>query len=35
LAKIKHITSPSLEDYVQTDNETRRVAMEFIDLGKA
>lgn len=30
LAKIKHITNPSLEDYVKTDQETRRMAMGFI-----
>jgi 1-deoxy-D-xylulose-5-phosphate reductoisomerase len=30
LAKIKHIVKPSLEDYVETDKETRRIAQEFI-----
>jgi 1-deoxy-D-xylulose-5-phosphate reductoisomerase len=30
LAKIKLIANPSLEDFVETDRETRRIAMEFI-----
>ncbi|MFM9837782.1 MAG: 1-deoxy-D-xylulose-5-phosphate reductoisomerase [Cyclobacteriaceae bacterium] len=30
LAKIKHIINPNLDDYVETDKETRRMAMEFI-----
>jgi 1-deoxy-D-xylulose-5-phosphate reductoisomerase len=30
LAKVKHILHPSLEDYIETDKETRRVAIDFI-----
>jgi 1-deoxy-D-xylulose-5-phosphate reductoisomerase len=30
LAKIKHIVNPNLNDYVETDKETRRIAIEFI-----
>jgi 1-deoxy-D-xylulose-5-phosphate reductoisomerase len=30
LAKVKHIVNPNLEDYVETDRETRRMATEFI-----
>ncbi len=30
LAKIKHIINPNLEDYVETDRETRIKALEFI-----
>jgi 1-deoxy-D-xylulose-5-phosphate reductoisomerase len=34
MEKIKFIEHPSLEDYVQTDNETHRLAQEFIAQAK-